>query len=246
LTPGLSSLFANVAGYRPDAKVATAQRNALVSALSGKPAFSLNQNVTERYFRNAVVAPAMRAFDTDIAPRLAESFAGAGATYHSGLSQARAKTLADMQVSFGSELSRLMAQNQLTQAQLAESARARQLNAVPIASQASAQPIQNMGLLAQILGQEQAYKQAQAQAQYSEFLRLAPENNPYYKYLFQLAGLPNAYTPAKSPGWGQTLMGGLSTAMMAFSPVDRGGLGFLDFFSPSSSIDGTIAGLRGG
>lgn len=74
---------------------------------------------------DALVTPAMRVFDREIAPRIRSASARAGGLFGSQSIRAEADALEGIQVGLQSQLAQAVLQNQRLQAQLAENAQAR-------------------------------------------------------------------------------------------------------------------------
>lgn len=152
---------------------------ALKQALSGQPAYSVDQQATEDYYRQGLVAPAMQAWEQDIAPRLREAYAGPGGFLTSRQADMEAQQLGNLTTGLNAEMARAVQMNQTLEAQLADSARARQLQAVGQAQQASMLPVTRALALQQAMAPFYENTQAKLGANYNEWLRTQPQNNPY-------------------------------------------------------------------
>lgn len=172
----------------------------------------------------------LRAFDQSIAPRLAAGFAGSGATFSSNRGRATRTALEGLQTNLASELARMQYSNQQLSAQLAESAANRQLQSVGLAEQLAMAPMSRAVAMSQALSPFQAQQQALADAQYQEFLRQAPENDPYLQMsLNTLYQQPQIAAQQKSSPLGSILglgLGALTGGVFgAVGSAIGGGLG---------------------
>lgn len=144
------------------------------SYMTGTPSYSLNPQITQQRFQDSVVTPAMRAYTRDIAPKIREAYAGGGGAFNSRMMDQQAGVLRDTQMGFSSELANMLYNNQNLEAQLAESAMNRKQVGFQMAEQ---------------IAQGDYTRQAQAiNAKYQDFLRRAPENNPWINTALSLTG----------------------------------------------------------
>lgn len=164
-------------GYNPSLFGAQTS-SAVASLLSGRPSYSLDPTTTANYYKSNVVAPGIQTYNREIAPRIDEAFAGVQA-FSSAQGSAKSRALSDLNVGFNQQLSQIQYQNQALQAQLAESARNRQLQGISAAQSLTNQPIAAALGYQQALAPFQQNLQQQGQAQYNEFLRQTPEQNPW-------------------------------------------------------------------
>lgn len=158
------------------------QEGALQRALSGVPAANLGPRETARFFQKAVATPLLRTFDTEIAPRIAEGFAGGGATFSSQRGRAQREALEDLQTQLAGGLGQFQLSNQQFNAGLQESALQRQLQAVGIAEQQALAPLNRLSSLTQALGPFQQQAQAERTGGFNEFLRLTEEADPFLQF----------------------------------------------------------------
>lgn len=187
--------------------------SALSNVLSGRPSYQVDPQTTANYFQQAVVNPALRTYDRDIKPRINEAFNTAGnGVFSSRQSEAQGQYLSDMQTGFGQQLATLQQQNQGLQAQLNEGAATRQLQGIGQASQYGNQPLIQAGLLEQLGSPFQNQAQLGINAQFQEWLRTQPYNNPYLQLGLQASSV-NAVSPyLQSSPWNSVLNAGLGFA----------------------------------
>lgn len=156
----------------------------------------------------------LHAFDTQIAPRINAGFAGLGA-FSSRQGTALSNALSDLSVSAQQQYAQAnLQQNSLAEqinSQSAENAANRRFQAAPMYNQflqqQTYQPFQQSGAISSALQPFQQNLFQQSQAKYNDFLRTAPENNPWIKQALGLIGEPmQAAYNAPSP-FGQILGG---------------------------------------
>lgn len=206
--------------------------NTLQSVLSGTPSFTPSTPAQyEQWFRSGVAAPALRMFDQDIAPRIKESFASVGNNFTSRAGNATARALESLNTNLSSQLAQNQNQNymanQALAAQLADSARQRQLGGLTMAM--SSPQLSQAGALEQVLGPMLNLQQSALDRKYQDFLRTAGENNPWLGSTFKFLSEPTK-TFVGSQGALGNLNQLLGTGMMAgtmFGGQDfmRNGLG---------------------
>lgn len=227
--------------YHPD-QFLNSQRRGVRSLLSGLPSFDLSPEVTDAYFNDTVKAPLLRSFDRDIAPRIAEGFAGVGA-FSSRAGIARANALGDLTTSLAAERSRLAYQDQALAAQLAESAVGRIPIGLQAATQVANQPLSSAGALMGVANPFQVRADQLLSAQQEQFYTSQPYNNPYIQQALGFIGQQQmaAYNPQRVGGLGG-LLGGLAGGAAVGNAL--GGLGITGI-QPALAPLGAVAGLFG-
>lgn len=178
MIPGMENVLQSLQGVNLSTLLPQ-QEAAVLRGLSGQSSYDLSIPATTAFFQDSVAAPMLRTFDQSIAPRIAAGFAGSGATFSSNRGRATRTALEGLQTDMGAQLAQMQYANQQMSAQLAESAANRQLQSVGLAEQLAMAPMSRAVGMTQALSPFQAQQQALADAQYQEFLRQAPENDPY-------------------------------------------------------------------
>lgn len=189
----------------------------------------------------------MHEFNTNIAPKIREGFAGVGA-----FSSQEGTALANAASNLAVQGQQSVAQAQLGQQQLAQQLNAqawqqagqRQLSGIGLGAQIGQLPFQNTlaqsAAIQQLGAPIQQNLQAQAQSRYNEFLRTAPENSPWTQLAMGLIGqqTQSFYNPQQQGGLLGALQGGMTGGALA-------GLPFLSSlpFSPLLGPIGALAGL---
>lgn len=167
------------------------QSAAFTDVLSGRSAYDLSPQTTEKYFQNAVAAPMLKNFDQNIAPRIKEQFAGMSA-FSSRQGSVTQQALSDLQGNMGAQLSQAQFQNQTLAANLADNARQRQLQGLGALNQFQQQqamtPIQQALGMSQLIGPFQQHADQLAGAQYQEWMNQRPENRPWLQLAMQYLG----------------------------------------------------------
>lgn len=127
-----------------------------------------------------------------------------------------------MNVGLNAQLAQGQFQNQALEAQLAESAANRQMQALGIARQNRFDPLQAALGYQQALSPFQQRADQQAQSQYQEFLRTAPENNPYYGVANAFLGQQGKYAYQGSSPVAGALGGALGGGALGMSALGYG------------------------
>ncbi len=179
LVPELQAAQDQFSGFEGGDQFDELSAAAVERALSGEPSFDVSDEATAERFERGVAAPLRRDFETNIAPLIDESFASRGGSFSSRRGEARARALTDISLRGQSILAGQQQENQQLQAALSESAANRQMAGVGLAEQVSMAPLLRSQALTTTGAPFQLYEQSLRDAQYSEFLRMAPENNPY-------------------------------------------------------------------
>lgn len=188
LLPAYQQTYDAVTNFDPTGGLGSSVPNAIKSVLSGKPAYTLNPQVTDQYFTDAVANPMMRNFQQRIAPQIAESYAGSGALFSSRRGQAVQQGLSDLQANLAGQRATLAYQDQSLSASLANDAANRQLQGIGLANTYTQQPLTSALLQQQILAPFQDQQNTAAQNSYNEFLRQQPANNPYAQLALAFVG----------------------------------------------------------
>ena len=188
----------------------------------------LNPKVTEKYFGNAVARPMLRTFDEQIAPRIDQAFAGAGAfTSRKGVVMGRA--LSDLQTNMASALAQAQMENQRINAQLQAEALNRIATGVQLGvGQRDSSARRALALSAGLQGalspfQENA--QNLASARYSEFQRVDPLASPIMQLALGAIGTPQSQLYTRPNPVGSFLTGGIGTGLAAASLFPGIGMG---------------------
>lgn len=187
-----------------------------MSALSGNPSYSVDPAATAQYWKTAVQTPMLREFDLNVKPRIAEGFAGLSG-FSSRQGQAQARALTDMTVAGNAQLANWQQQNQSLQAQLNESARARQMQGVGLANSLAMQPLYGASALQQFGMPYQQRADALNAAQYGEFQRTALENNPWLNTALNYVGQTKQIAYNTSNPIGGALGGALGGGAMGMA-----------------------------
>lgn len=198
---------------------------------AGTPSFRFDPKTADEFYRKSVEAPLLRDFDRNIAPRIAQSFAGVGA-FSSRQGTAIADALSGLNTNLAGERSRIMYQDRAmaaqaaeaaagrrfgamsTNAQLSDAAMGRSLQASQLASQFDLQPLLAGGQMASLLAPFQQRVDMQAQAGYNEFLRTLPENSPYTALALNFINQQHQAFMPQQGGLGAALGGGIGTYLM--------------------------------
>jgi hypothetical protein len=175
----------------------------------------------------------LRAWDRDVAPRLDQSFASLGGTFSSRRSLARQDSLDSLATQLTSQLGQAQLSNQQMNAQLYEQAAQRQLQAVQLMEMLANAPASRAQNMTQALSPFQQFAQQQAAAQFAEFQRMAPENDPWMRLaLGSLTAQPQ--TAVQQPTNFASIFGSLA------------GLAAAPFTGGTSLIGAAAGGLFGG
>ncbi len=194
--------------------------------LSGEPSTLLDPQETARNLETAVLNPLLDTFRRKGVPALEEAFAGQGGSRSSRLSRAKQQGLGDIFSSFGSQLAGAQVANQQANAQLAESAQQRSLQALGLTSVLNpfARAQQALGPLSILQG----FEQQQRDFDFSEFLRTqgpdAQANTINQALGFTGQSQLFGFQPQQQSSGLGSLFGGLAGA--ALGPL-TGGLGGL-------------------
>lgn len=215
---------------------------AVTSALSGQPSFDLSPAVTDAYFQNAIYNPTMRNFQQDTLPQIKEAFAGVGA-FSSAQGSAVGRALGDLNSSLAGSRTTLAYQDQQLAAQLAESARQRQVQGVQLANALAQQPLQNTLSYMNALAPFQQRMDAQAQSAYQEFLRTSEENSPWLGQAQNFIGqsMQAAYWPQQTGGLGAGIAGGIGGATLGAGAL--AGIPFAPLLGPIGFLGGLLGGF---
>lgn len=213
------------------------QGAALERALSGESAFDLSEERTAELFDAGVRAPAMRAWERDVVPMFKESFAGFNSLFSSRAGEAIVDAGRDVTLGLDAQLAQAQIGNQRFQAQLAESAAQRQAGAIPMASALRMEPFAQAQSLAGFGGIFQTQEQNEIDAAFREFVRTAPENDPFTQLALQFTGQGHVTPVAKGPGEGAQI------ASLALGGVNMmAGSGLLGSVGSSRTTTGLMGG----
>ena len=176
--------------------------------LNGGGAQGLTPDATSKYFQQSLVKPAYRDFDLNVAPRIKEAFAAGGGQFNSRMGVELANALGGVKSSIDQQLGTATLQNQQLAAQLGTSSRIAGLQAAPGVAN---QNFTSAALMEGVLSPFQDQATQQAQAKYQEFLRTAPENNPYFNNALAFTGQSQlgVYNKPNTLGTLGTVAGGL-------------------------------------
>jgi hypothetical protein len=222
LIPQYGQVMNQIQGYNPSQQNSQIQQ-ALTQQLSGQPTKLIGKGLPKGYLQNTIMAPLLHEFDTKIAPRISQGFAGVGA-FSSREGTALGHALSDLNVSaqqqFGQANYAQQQQAQQLNFQAAESAAQRQQNAIALGAQQTLLPLQQTSAISQLLNPFQQRADLQSQSRYQEFLRTIPENSPYFNDALALIGQstksfynpPNPFAQAIGNVGGLLGIGGLLAA----------------------------------
>lgn len=160
---------------------AVGQREAIERGLSGDPTSVVDPAASDRFFQDRVATPLLRSFERDIKPRIDEAFSRVGGSFGSQRGVAAQQSLEEVFNTLASERAGFMREDRNMGFQLRESAAERALRSVGIADQMSMSRLGQERNLIDSQGYFQDYDQQIASAKFAEFLRTAPENNPYFE-----------------------------------------------------------------
>lgn len=191
LLPGMEGAMEMIGGYAgTQGEYDTQMAEALRRALSGEPTMGLDRGQIAKDYFKEVGAPMLRAFETEIAPRITQSFRQSGGLFSQARGATTGRALEGLQTTLASGLAgRQWAGTQL-QAQLAEAAAGRQMGAIPMAELFAQRPLTRGTAYAGALSPFQQYQQQVRSAQVQEFLRTRPYESPWLKTGMSYLGIP--------------------------------------------------------
>ena len=190
----------------------------LQSALGGRPSYDVSPDAISQYFNQAVTNPMMRTWSNEIAPKINETYARAGALFSTRRNDTVRQSLGDISSQLSSGLGNWQFQGMSLAAQLAESARARQLAGVELANQQVMQPVFRSQALTGAQSGLTALQSARNEAAYNEWLRTRPEASPWLKLGMAYLGTPmqeNVFGPSPFAQVSD-LVGGLGGAAASY------------------------------
>lgn len=200
-------------GVQQQQPVFDQQAQTLKQMLEGQTAVALDPQVTQNVWQDAVVTPAMRLFDQQVAPRISSSFAGLGQTFSTRRGQATADALGSLQQDLTGQLAQMVQANQNLQAQLAESARATGLGNI---QQFAMQPFQQASGIMSVLAPFQQRTDQQLSMEQSEQFRQMAENSPWLQLAMAFMGTPTRAPSQASGGLGGAIGAGLGALLGGF------------------------------
>ena len=225
--------------------------SALSQALSGSPVGEINlgADVTQQFFEKSIQAPLLRAFDQEIAPRINEAFAGAGASLSSRRGDATTRALEGLQTTFASELARATLANQQLEAnlnaRLMETGARTQAGSLGTALASQNQPLQQTLAATGALLPFQGLAQAELNRRFGEFQRNVPENDPYVKLGLNFAGQQQTVVNAGQGGSGGAIGGIGGAGLGALLGAGLGPLGILGGAAIGGNLGGDIGSSFG-
>jgi uncharacterized protein YcfJ len=120
------------------------------------------------------------------------------------------------------------------------------MQAVGMSSALTNQPLEQMGYMMNLLQPFQQRADLETQAQYQEFLRTAPENNPFMRNALAFLGTPMT-AQTTQPGWGAPVFGMLGGALTGGLLGGVSGAGvFSDMSTGAGALYGGALGGLGG
>jgi hypothetical protein len=174
-------------------------RGALQQQASGKAAYEFDERKTQKQFQESFARPVMQAWEKNVMPVIEQQYAGMPGSM---FSTHRAKGVSNAAEAYYSQ----NVQPQMFNAyqadlergfQSGEAAAARQLGA---ASALQSMPYTQFSQTAAMAESAAAIDQMKLQAAYQEFLRTAPENNPWLQYQLAFLGTPMMTVAQESKG----------------------------------------------
>ncbi len=179
--------------------------SAAQQAISGKAGFTYDPKESSSYWEKNLATPAMSTWQNTIAPQIKEGFAGGG-LFSSRLPQMLTQEASNF---YGQSLVPALYSAQMSDRQMGiaskESALDRQSQMLPFVSSMG-------GMLAgqgmSIAGAQQQQQQLALDDRFNQFLRMAPENNPWLQTATAWRGSPSTVTNIHTPGtdWAGGLM----------------------------------------
>lgn len=169
------------------------QQAMLNQQMQGNPAYKLDPTTTAQYYQQGLFAPAMKNFQQNIAPQIAEGYASPGGAFSSRAGDAQARALGNMQTNLNASLAQANQQNQGLSAQLAMQGQQQALAAGQQSMDLAKLPFGQAGVMGGLLQGQQSAKQQNLTTQYQAAQRMMPENNPYYQLVSQLLGNQQKY-----------------------------------------------------
>lgn len=202
----------------------------------------INPNLTQRYFQDSVVAPMMRTFNEQIRPAITEGFAGVGA-FSSRLGAELSRAATSLNTDFANQAAQLAMHDRNLTAQLAESAANRRMQAVGLGTALRSQPLADAAAIESVLSPFQQRTDAQAEALYSEWQRLQPENSPWLTAALNYLGQSHMamYQPRNPIG---SALGGAIGGAAVGSKIGAGALSGLGITSMAGPF-GLLGALGG-
>jgi hypothetical protein len=151
----------------------------------------LDRDTIASDFMKEVGIPMKFAFKNEIEPAIRSSFRSAGGMWSKTRGTATTNALQTLMAQLESGLAGRQWQGTQLNAQLLESARARQLEAIPYAEAFAQRPLSRAGALMTAAGPFQQYAQSLLSAKTSEFLRTRPEASPWLQLGMQYVAQPH-------------------------------------------------------
>jgi len=222
----------------------------LQSALGGQAAYDVSPDAISQYFNQAVTNPMMRTWRNEIAPKINETYARAGALFSTRRNDTVRQSLSDISSQLSSGLGNWQYQGMSLAAQLAESARARQLAGVELANQQVMQPVFRAQALSEAQRGLTGLQAARNEAAYNEWLRTRPESSPWLKLGMAYLGTPmqeNVFGPSPFAQVSD-LVGGLGGAAASYfgQKSMANALAGLGGGNTGSGTASTASGVAGG
>lgn len=167
----------------------------------GVPAYAYDERKIKRDWETNVASPVMSAWTKYVAPVVTQAFAGSPGAFYSaakgqGVANAASKYFAE---NVQGTLYNTMQNNQQMAFQSGENAAGRRASG---ASALQSLPISNFNSALQGASSVQGVNQQKLSAAYSEFMRKAPENNPYMQAINNYLGTGMVAIENKSTGGG--------------------------------------------
>ena len=226
LTPEMLRAREMMTGFDPQA-MRSQQFTALESLLSGEAVGEISSSELNRYFDKSVAAPAMRAWDADIAPRMRDEFARTGGLLSSRRGQVMGQELGRMQADIEGQRAAMQGQALFHNLGMEESAENRRMQSFGLADQYRNAPLMSAMGFQQAAAPYQTFEQQLAQEGYAKWAAGQPFGSPYVGPLTQLmAPTKPDYVTTQSPTPFSQIMGGIGAV--------TGGLGMMGYnpFSP--------------
>lgn len=197
---------------------------AIGEQIAGRPAYAFSPSATTRQWQETYASPVMQTWRETVAPLLTESYNVPGA-FHSW-EKGRGMERAAGQFYGGQVAPTLFAALQAGEQRGAASLEAAEERRLPAAEYGRGLPYRQFGEAAGVAGSLRAMEQERLAAAYQEFLRTAPESDPFVKMGMGLATTPTmdwiawpehiggyetfgqAFAGSLGEGFGSTLSGG--------------------------------------
>ena len=164
---------------------------ALMSAMSGKAAYTYDPVQSGEMFNQAVYNPSLAQYRQDVLPEMRAPFGAPGGGWaSSGHEVAEGRAASDFMTNMAGQRAQWQ-QGDITASRASqESALGRQLQGAEGATQAGMADLAGLGQQMQAGGLERQLEQNKLQALYDEFIRTRPEYAPFIQQAINYLGIP--------------------------------------------------------